>query len=137
MLHKFFNSHTFHSQVLQRYLGFIILKIIIKFLHYGLTIFAGFVHNVVTLLRSIYWILKKRGSVRRRLWRMNMWRRMMLKSLFSWLILKGRGSVRRLQRIIMCKENNVVENSPVMSCAIATMISVATDAVTHSSSLLL
>jgi hypothetical protein len=39
--------------------------------------------------------LKRRGSVRRRLWRMNMWRRRMLKSLFSWWILKRRGSVRR------------------------------------------
>jgi hypothetical protein len=38
----------------------------------------------------------------RRLWRMNMWRRMMMKSLFlfSWWILKRRGSVgRRLQRM--------------------------------------
>jgi hypothetical protein len=35
------------------------------------------------------------------LWRMNMWRRTILKSLFSWWILKKRGSVRRLQRINM------------------------------------
>jgi hypothetical protein len=41
------------------------------------------------------------GSVRRRLWRINMWRRTMLKSLFSWWILKRRGSVRRLQRLNM------------------------------------
>jgi hypothetical protein len=34
------------------------------------------------------------GSVRRRLQRMNMWR-MLLRSLFSLLILKRRGSVRR------------------------------------------
>jgi hypothetical protein len=39
--------------------------------------------------------LKRRGSVRRRLWRMNMWRRMMMKSLFSWWILMRRDSVRR------------------------------------------
>jgi hypothetical protein len=47
------------------------------------------------LLRSFFswWILKKRGSVRR-LQRMNMWRGMLLRSLFSWWILK-RGSVRR------------------------------------------
>jgi hypothetical protein len=32
---------------------------------------------------------------------MNMWRRMMLKSLFSWWILKRRASVRRLQRMNM------------------------------------
>jgi hypothetical protein len=38
--------------------------------------------------------LKRRGSVRRRLQRMNMWR-MLLRSLFSLLILKRRGSVRR------------------------------------------
>jgi hypothetical protein len=42
--------------------------------------------------------LKRRGSVRR-LWRMNMLRRMIMKSLFNWWILKRRGSVRRrLQR---------------------------------------
>jgi hypothetical protein len=37
------------------------------------------------LLRSLFslCILKRRGSVRRRLWRMNMWRRMVLRSLFS------------------------------------------------------
>jgi hypothetical protein len=40
-------------------------------------------------------MLRRRGSVRR-LWRMNMWRRTMLKSLFSWWILKRRGNVRRL-----------------------------------------
>jgi hypothetical protein len=34
--------------------------------------------------------------VRRRLWRMNIWRRMMLKSLLSWWILRrSSGSVRR------------------------------------------
>jgi hypothetical protein len=45
--------------------------------------------------------LKRRDSVRR-LWRMNMWRRTMMKSLFSWWILKRRGSVRRiLQRMNM------------------------------------
>jgi hypothetical protein len=38
-----------------------------------------------TLLRSLFswWILKRRGSVRRRLQRMNMWRRTLLRSLFS------------------------------------------------------
>jgi hypothetical protein len=42
-----------------------------------------------------------RGSVRR-LQRMNMWRRMILRSLFSWWILRRRGSVRRrLWRINM------------------------------------
>jgi hypothetical protein len=46
--------------------------------------------------------LKRRSSVRRRLWRMNTWRRMMMKSLFSWWILRRRGSVRkRLQRMNM------------------------------------
>jgi hypothetical protein len=38
--------------------------------------------------------LKRRGNVRRRLWRMNMWRSTLLRSLLSWWILK-RGSVRR------------------------------------------
>jgi hypothetical protein len=83
------------SQVLQRFLGFVILKTIIKFLHCGLRIFAEFIHNGILLLRSIWWILKRRGSVRRRLWIMNMWRRTMMKSLFSWWILKRRSSVRR------------------------------------------
>jgi hypothetical protein len=101
---KFFYSHTFNSQVLQRFLGFIILKAIIKFLHYGLRIFAGFINNGILLLQSSWWILKRRGSVRRKLWRMNMWRRTMLKSLFSWWILKRRGSVRRrLWRMKMCR----------------------------------
>jgi hypothetical protein len=45
--------------------------------------------------------LKRRGSVRRRLQRMNMWRRTLPRSLFSWWILKRRGSVRRLQRMNM------------------------------------
>jgi hypothetical protein len=35
------------------------------------------------LLRNIWWTLKRRGSVRRRLQRMNMWRRMTPRSLFS------------------------------------------------------
>jgi hypothetical protein len=55
-----------------------------------------------TMLRSLFgwWILKRRGSVSRRLWRMTMCWRMMMRSLFSWLIL--RDSVRRrLRRIIM------------------------------------
>jgi hypothetical protein len=101
MLPKFFYNHTFNSQVLQRFLGCIILKTIIKFLHYGLRIFAGFIHNGILLLHCIWWILKRRGSVRRILWRMNMWRRTMLKSWFSWWILKRRGIVRRLQRMNM------------------------------------
>jgi hypothetical protein len=102
ILSKFFYSHTFKSQVLQRFLGFIILKTIINFPHYSLRIFAGFIHNGILLIRSIWWILKRRGSVRRRLQRMNMWRRMMMKSLFSWWILKRRDSVRRrLQRMNM------------------------------------
>jgi hypothetical protein len=44
------------------------------------------------LLRSLFcWlILKRRGSVRR-FQRMKMWRRTLLRSLFSWLILKRRG----------------------------------------------
>jgi hypothetical protein len=67
MLPKFFHIHTFNNQVLQRFLGFIIIKTIIKFLHYGLRIFAGFVNNGIMLLWIIWWILKKRGSVRRRL----------------------------------------------------------------------
>jgi hypothetical protein len=51
-----------------------------------------------TMLRSLFswWILKRRRSVRRRLQRMNIWRRTLLRSLFSWWILKRRGSVRRL-----------------------------------------
>jgi hypothetical protein len=77
------------------------LKIIIKFLHYGFRIFAGFVLIGILLLQSIWWILKRRGSVMR-LCRMNVWMRMMLNSLFSWWILKMRGSVRRrLQRMNM------------------------------------
>jgi hypothetical protein len=94
MLPKFFYSHTFKSQVLQWFFGFIFLKTIIKFPHYSLRIFAWFIHNDILLLRSIWWILNRSDSVRRRLWRMNMWRRMMMKSLFSWWILKRRGSVR-------------------------------------------
>jgi hypothetical protein len=84
MLPKFFYSHTFKRQVLQWFLGFIILKVSLKFLNYGLRIFARFLKNGILLLRSIWWILKRRGSVRRRL---NMWRRTMLKSFFSWWIL--------------------------------------------------
>jgi hypothetical protein len=57
---KFFYNQTFNSQVLQRFLGFIILKTNTKFLHYNLRIFAGFVHNDNLLLRSIWWILKRR-----------------------------------------------------------------------------
>jgi hypothetical protein len=38
--------------------------------------------------------LKRRGSVIK-LQRINMWRRTMLSSLFSWCILRRRGSVRR------------------------------------------
>jgi hypothetical protein len=95
MLPKFFYSHTFNSQVLQWFLGFIILWTIIKSIHYGLRNFAGFVHNGILLLQSIWWILKRMGSVRKRVWRMNMWRKMMLKSLVSWWILKRRDSVRR------------------------------------------
>ncbi len=100
MLPKFFYTRTYKSQVRQRFLGLIILKTIIKFVKYSLRIFTGFVHSGILLLWSIWWNLKRRGSVRRRLWRMNMWRRTMLKSLFSWWILKRRGSVRRLQRTI-------------------------------------
>jgi hypothetical protein len=45
----------------------------------------------------------KRGSVRRRLWRMTMWRRMMLrrmmlKSLCRWWIFRRRGSFWRILR---------------------------------------
>jgi hypothetical protein len=101
VLPKFFYSHSFKSQVLQQFLGFIILKKVIKFVHYTLRIFAGFMHNGILILRSIWWILKMRGSVRRRLWRMNMWRRTLLRSLFSWWILRRRGSVRRLERMNM------------------------------------
>jgi hypothetical protein len=43
--------------------------------------------------------LKRRGSVRRRLQRINMWRRTPQRSLFSWWILKSRGNVWRLQRM--------------------------------------
>jgi hypothetical protein len=96
MFSKFFYSHTYKSQVLQQFLGFIILKTIIKFVQYSLRIFAGFIHKGMLLLRSIWRILKRRGSVRRRLQRMNMWRRTLVRSLFSWWILKRRGSVRRL-----------------------------------------
>jgi hypothetical protein len=102
MLPKFFYRHTFSSQVLQQFFGFIILKTIIKFLHYGLRIFAGFILVGILLLQSILWILKWRGSVNRILWRTNMWRRTMLKSLFSWWILKRKGSVSsRLWRMNM------------------------------------
>jgi ribosomal protein L17 len=64
-------------------------------------IFGSFVHSGILLLWSIWWNLKRRGSVRRRLQRINMWRRMLLRSLFCWLILKRRGSVRRFQRMKM------------------------------------
>jgi hypothetical protein len=102
MLPKFFCSHTFKSQVLHRFLGFIIIKTIIKSLHYRPRIFPGFVQTGILLLQSIWWILKRRGSLRRRLRRMNMWRRTLMRSLFSWWILKRRGSVRRrLQRMNM------------------------------------
>jgi hypothetical protein len=50
LLPKFFYSHTFRSQVLQRFLGFIILKTIIKCVHYGLRIFAGLIQNGILLL---------------------------------------------------------------------------------------
>jgi hypothetical protein len=55
------------------------------------------------MMKSLFswWILKRRGSVRRILQRMNMWRRTPLMSFFSWWVLKRRGSVRRLQRINM------------------------------------
>jgi hypothetical protein len=53
MLPKFFYSHTWNNQVLQRFLGFIILKTIIKFLNHSLRIFAGFIHNGILLLWSI------------------------------------------------------------------------------------
>jgi hypothetical protein len=43
--------------------------------------------------------MKRRGHARRRLGRMNMWRRTLLRSLFDWWILKRRGSVRRLQKM--------------------------------------
>jgi hypothetical protein len=51
-----------------------------------------------TLLRSFFswWIL--RGSVRRKLWRMTMWRRMMLKRLCRWWIFERRGSLWRILR---------------------------------------
>jgi hypothetical protein len=64
MLPKFFYTHTYKSQVLQRFFGFIILNIIIKFVQYGLRIFACFVHSGILLLWSIWWNLKRRGSVR-------------------------------------------------------------------------
>jgi hypothetical protein len=83
MLPKFFYTHTYKSQVLQWFLGFVILKTIIKFVKYGLRIFAGFIHGGILLLWSIWWNLKRRDSVRRRLRIMNMWGRMLLRSLFS------------------------------------------------------
>jgi hypothetical protein len=48
---------------------------------------------------------KEEGSERRRHWRITMWRKMTLKSLFGWWILKRRmGSVmRRLWRMNMCR----------------------------------
>jgi hypothetical protein len=48
-------------------------------------------------------MLGRRGSVRRRHWRRNMWLRMRLKSMYNWWILKRRrGSVRwRLRRMNM------------------------------------
>jgi hypothetical protein len=101
MLPKFFYTPTYKSQVLQQFLGFIILKTVIKFVQYDLSIFVGFVHSGILLLWSIWWNLKSMGSVRRRLWRMNMRRRTLSRRLFSWLILKRRGSVRRFQRMNM------------------------------------
>jgi hypothetical protein len=105
MLPKFFYTHTYKSQVIQWFLGFIILKTIIKFVKYDLRIFAGFVHSGILLLQSIWWNLWRRDSVRRRLRIMNMRRRTLMRRLFSWWILKRRGSVRRrLQRM-----NNAAE----------------------------
>jgi hypothetical protein len=52
-----------------------------------------------TMLRSLFsWWILRRGSVRRRLWRMTMWRRMMLKRLFRWWIFERRGSLWRILR---------------------------------------
>jgi hypothetical protein len=48
------------------------------------------------LLRSIWWISKWRDSVRRRLQRINMWRRMMLKRLCRWWSFGRRGSLWRI-----------------------------------------
>jgi hypothetical protein len=53
MLPKFFYTHTYKSQVLQWFLGFIIIKTIIKFVKYGLRIFAGFIYNGILFLLSI------------------------------------------------------------------------------------
>jgi hypothetical protein len=50
MLPKFFYTHTYKSQVLQRFLGFINLKTIVKFVKYGLRIFAGFIRSGILLL---------------------------------------------------------------------------------------
>jgi hypothetical protein len=49
----------------------------------------------ILLLQSIWRILKRMGSMSRRLWRRNIWWRMRLKDLCSWWIVKRRrGSVR-------------------------------------------
>jgi hypothetical protein len=54
-----------------------------------------------------WWILKRRVSVRRRHQRMNMWRRTLLRSLFSWWIFKRGSSVRRLENEHV--EENITE----------------------------
>jgi hypothetical protein len=109
LLPKFFYSHTWNSQVLQSFLCFISIKTTIQFLHCGLRISAGFIHNGILLLWSIWRIMRRRGSIRRRHWRRNTWWRMRLKSVCSWWILKRSGSVRRrlwrmnMQRRMMLK----------------------------------
>jgi hypothetical protein len=60
MLPKFFYTHTYKSQVLHWFLGFIIVKTIIKLVKYNLRIFVGFIHSGILLLRSIWWTLKRR-----------------------------------------------------------------------------
>jgi hypothetical protein len=66
-------------------------------------IIAWFVHNGILLLRSLWRILRRRGSIRRRHWRRNMWWRMRLKSVCSsWGLKRRMGSVRwRLWRMNM------------------------------------
>jgi hypothetical protein len=70
-----------------------------------------------TLLRRLFswWILKRRGSVRR-LQRMNIWERTLLRSLFSWWILKRSSVRRRLWRMTMWRRTMLRRMMPKRLC---------------------
>jgi hypothetical protein len=62
---------------------FIFFKTTKKFLHCAIRISAGFIHNDILLLQSLWRILRRKGSIGRRHWRRNTWWRMGLKSMCS------------------------------------------------------